>query len=132
MQAVAALPLRVREVIGALHLFHTRPGAQHPADLHLSQALADAATIGILHQSLAHDQTELIGQLQTARNSRIVIEQAKGPPRLPGPPARRGLHRLRAHARAQRRSLTLLCAQVLESAVDAELFASAPDTRHRP
>ncbi|MEV0261156.1 GAF and ANTAR domain-containing protein [Streptomyces sp. NPDC050617] len=129
---VAALPLRLREeVIGALNLFHTRPGALHPADLRLGQALADAATIGLLHQRLADDQAERVGQLQTALNSRIVIEQAKGVlAACCGILPDEAFGRLRAHARAHGSSLTLLCAQVVEGTADIELFAS-PDTPHR-
>ncbi|MFE0101298.1 GAF and ANTAR domain-containing protein [Streptomyces sp. NPDC059009] len=133
--AVAALPLRLREeVIGALNLFHTHPGALCPADLRLGQALADAATIGILHQRLARDQAEQVGQLHTALNSRIVIEQAKGVlvARLDIPPDA-AFTRLRAHARAHRSSLTLLCAQVIEGTADTDLFATPPaDAPHRP
>ncbi|MFD0415926.1 GAF and ANTAR domain-containing protein [Streptomyces sp. NPDC127108] len=132
--AVAAVPLRLREeVIGALNLFHTGPDALHPADLRLGQALADAATIGILHQRLAHDQAERVGQLQTALNSRIVIEQAKGVlvARLNLPPDA-AFGRLRAHARSNRRSLTMLCAQVVEGTADIELFAAPPDAPQHP
>ncbi|MEV0445896.1 GAF and ANTAR domain-containing protein [Streptomyces spectabilis] len=129
---VAALPLRLREeVIGALNLFHTRPGALQPADLRLGQALADAATIGILHQRLAHDQAERVGQLQTALNSRIAIEQAKGylGARLEISPDA-AFTRLRAHARAHRTSLTRLCEQVVDGTADTELFATPSDTPH--
>ncbi|WJV48108.1 GAF and ANTAR domain-containing protein [Streptomyces flavofungini] len=132
--AVAAVPLRLREeVIGALNLFHTRPGALDPADLRLAQALADAATIGILHQRLALDQGERVGQLQTALNGRIVIEQAKGVlvAHLNVPPDA-AFRRLRGHAQAHRRSLTLLCTQVVEGTADIELFALPPDPPHPP
>jgi GAF domain-containing protein len=50
-RSVHALPLRLRgEPIGALNLFHRRPGALPAADLALGQALADVATIGILSE----------------------------------------------------------------------------------
>ena len=77
--AVQALPMRLRDqVIGALNLFRAVPGAFDPADIRIGQALADVATISLLHErSMRHSDT-LNEQLQTALNSRVVIEQAKG------------------------------------------------------
>ena len=77
--SVHALPLRLRgESIGALNLFHHRPGALPDADLVLAQALADVATIGILSERAINRGEVLNEQLQTALTSRVVIEQAKG------------------------------------------------------
>src|ERR1700730_14513457 len=77
--AVQALPMRLRDqVIGALNLFRAVPGAFDPADIRVGQALADVATISLLHErSMRHSDT-LNEQLQTALNSRVIIEQAKG------------------------------------------------------
>jgi transcriptional regulator with GAF, ATPase, and Fis domain len=77
--AVQALPMRLREqVIGALNLFRASPGAFDPADIRVGQALADVATIGLLQErSMRHHDT-VNEQLQTALNSRVIIEQAKG------------------------------------------------------
>jgi len=77
--AVQALPMRLREqVIGALNLFRAGPGALAPADIRVGQALADVATISLLHErSMRHSDT-LNEQLQAALNSRVIIEQAKG------------------------------------------------------
>ncbi len=77
--AVQALPMRLREqVVGALNLFRASPGAFSAADIRVGQALADVATIGLLHErSMRHSDT-LNEQLQTALNSRVIIEQAKG------------------------------------------------------
>lgn len=77
--AVHALPLRLRDqTIGALNLFHNQPTSLAAHDLQLAQALADAATIGILHERAIRRSETLIEQLQTALNSRVIIEQAKG------------------------------------------------------
>ncbi len=130
---VAALPLRLREeVIGAVNVFHARPEALHPASLRLGQALADAATIGILHQRLSQDQAERVGQLQTALNSRIIIEQAKGAlgARLNIAPDA-AFERLRGYARARGTSLTRLCQRVVEGQVTAEEFTPLDSPLHR-
>ena len=78
-RSVHALPLRLRgEAIGAMNLFHDQPGALPATDLALGQALADVATIGILQERAIRRGEVLNEQLQTALNSRILIEQAKG------------------------------------------------------
>jgi transcriptional regulator with GAF, ATPase, and Fis domain len=77
--AVQALPMRLREqVIGALDLFRATPGALAPADRRVGQALADVATISLLHERSTRRSETLNEQLQTALNSRVIIEQAKG------------------------------------------------------
>ena len=74
-----ALPLRLRaEVIGAMNIFSVELRELSPEDVSLIQALADAATIGILQERAIKHGTDLAGQLQGALNSRVVIEQAKG------------------------------------------------------
>lgn len=78
-RSVHAFPLRLRrDVIGALNLFGTEVGNLSDADAGLIQALADIATIGLI-QERAIRQGELVAaQLQSALDSRILIEQAKG------------------------------------------------------
>jgi transcriptional regulator with GAF, ATPase, and Fis domain len=77
--SVHALPMRLRtDVIGALNMFGTQPGALDEDTLRLAQALADVATIGLLQARAIRQRDALAEQLQTALNSRVVIEQAKG------------------------------------------------------
>jgi GAF domain-containing protein len=77
--SVQALPMRLRdEVVGALNLFHTAPAPVDPADASFAQALADVATISVLQQRTTERSTLLNEQLQSALNSRVLIEQAKG------------------------------------------------------
>ncbi|MEU5834805.1 GAF and ANTAR domain-containing protein [Streptomyces diacarni] len=77
--SVHALPMRLRsEVIGALNLFHTDPCALDQETQRVGQALADVATIGLLQQRAIQHRDSLTEQLQTALNSRVLIEQAKG------------------------------------------------------
>ena len=74
-----ALPLQNRHaVIGALNLFADIPDPLPDPELDLGRSLAEAATIGILHQRAAARGAATTSQLQHALTSRIVIEQAKG------------------------------------------------------
>ena len=77
--AVHALPMRLRtEIIGALNFFDIDPGALDAGKLRVGQALADVATIGLLQHRAISQRDTLTEQLQTALNSRVLIEQAKG------------------------------------------------------
>lgn len=85
--AACALPMRLREeVIGTLSLFQGAPGegaavAPVPLDdetIELGQALANAATIGVLHHRAVVQHTLVSEQLQIALDNRVIIEQAKG------------------------------------------------------
>src|SRR5882757_5963137 len=77
--AVHALPMRLRDdVIGALNFFDVKAGSLEAEKLRIGQALADVATIGLLQHRAIHRRDVLTEQLQTALNSRVLIEQAKG------------------------------------------------------
>jgi GAF domain-containing protein len=78
-QSVHALPLRLRDqVIGALNLLGTERSEFELEEVRVVQALADVATIAILHERNLSQAEALTEQLQGALNSRVVIEQAKG------------------------------------------------------
>lgn len=78
-RAAAAVPLRVRrEIVGALTLLNTEPTPVDEDSLQLGQALADVATVGLLHQRSVHHGGLLSEQLQATLHQRVVIEQAKG------------------------------------------------------
>jgi transcriptional regulator with GAF, ATPase, and Fis domain len=114
--AVQALPMRLRDqVIGALNLFRAGPGAFDPADVRVGQALADVATISLLHERGMRRSDTLNEQLQIALNSRVIIEQAKGKlaERL-GLDMDQAFTLLRDHARARNLRLSDLAQAVID------------------
>jgi transcriptional regulator with GAF, ATPase, and Fis domain len=79
LESLAGVPMRLRlNRIGALNLFSRRAGGLSHEDQHVAQAMADVATIGVLQARAIHDGHVVAEQLQTALESRIAIEQAKG------------------------------------------------------
>jgi GAF domain-containing protein len=78
-QSVHAFPLRLRnQVLGALNIFGSTVGDMVPEDARVVQAVADIATIGLLQERAIRRGEVLAGQLQSALQSRILVEQAKG------------------------------------------------------
>jgi GAF domain-containing protein len=117
-RAVTALPLRLRdERVGALNLFRSEKGPMPDADVAVAQALADVATIGILHQRV-FTRSELVNQqLQTALNTRLIIEQAKGVLAERGAiDMDQAFNLLRSHARRTNRRLADLARAVVDGA----------------
>jgi hypothetical protein len=77
--SVHAIPLRLTDgVIGAMGVFGTEVGRLEEGDVHIAQALAHVATIGLLQERSTRRSEVYVEQLQSALNSRVVIEQAKG------------------------------------------------------
>ncbi|HEY4461135.1 MAG TPA: GAF and ANTAR domain-containing protein [Streptosporangiaceae bacterium] len=80
-------------------------------------AFTDLAALLIASMMQSEQQSQLATQLQGALDSRKVIEQAKGVLMgRQGVSARTAYERLRAQARAERRKLTAVCAQVIQDA----------------
>lgn len=74
-----AVPMRLRDqTIGALNLFRasTEPLSVH--DMNVARVMADMAAIGIINHWSIRQQEVLAQQLQSALNTRVIIEQAKG------------------------------------------------------
>jgi GAF domain-containing protein len=129
-RTVEALPMRLRDqVIGALNLFRAETGPFDPVDLRIAQALADVATIGLLHERNVRRRETVAEQLQAALNSRVVIEQAKGKlaERL-SIDMDRAFAMLRDYARATNQRLT----DVARDFVTGTTAEFPPPTRRRP
>lgn len=78
-RSVDAVPLRLRGTsLGAMNLFHTTVGGAGAANWAVVQAMADAASIGLVQQRELVQAHSVAAQLQHALHSRIAIEQAKG------------------------------------------------------
>lgn len=122
-RAVYALPMRLRrDVIGALSLLNLEPEGAHSMSTQLGQALADVATIGILQQrSIGHAEV-VTEQLQTALNTRVIIEQAKGmlAAHSGALTPEDAFTALRGYARAHRQRLTDVAREVIDGVTDID------------
>ncbi|HEU5475497.1 MAG TPA: GAF and ANTAR domain-containing protein [Actinophytocola sp.] len=115
-----ALPMRLRDgLIGGLNLFDSQPGELEQEAIDLGQALADVATIGIMHERTVRDRDLVFGQLQTALNQRVVLDQAKGVlAEHIGTSVDDAHARLRAYARRTGRNLGELASEVVHGSAD--------------
>ncbi len=74
-----AVPMRLRDqTIGALNLFHADVESFSDHTINVARILADMAAIGIISHWSIRQQEVLAQQLQSALNTRVIIEQAKG------------------------------------------------------
>jgi GAF domain-containing protein len=81
-------------------------------------AFTDLAALLIASMMMGEQQTELAAQLQGALNSRAVIEQAKGVLiGQQGLPAHAAYEQIRAQARAERRKIAVVAAELVSRAV---------------
>ena len=84
-------------------------------------AFTDLAALLIASMLLGEQQTELAAQLQSALNSRAIIEQAKGVLiGQQGLTAHNAYAQLRSRARAERRKLAIVSAEVVRGAIRAD------------
>jgi transcriptional regulator with GAF, ATPase, and Fis domain len=130
--AVQALPMRLRDqVIGALNLFRAAPGDFDPVNMRVGQALADVATIGLLHERTMRRRDTLNEQLQSALNSRVVIEQAKGKlaERL-GLDMDQAFNVLRDYARARNLRLSDLARAFVDGTQNIQARSGTHDASH--
>ena len=117
-RAIHALPLRLREErLGSVNLLRFKTGHMSDVDIAIAQALADVATIGILHQRVVMRSEGVNAQLRTALQTRVIIEQAKGVlAERGGLDMDTSFRLLRQHARRTNQLLGKLARAVIEGA----------------
>lgn len=127
-KSVHAIPMRLHgEIIGALNLFHDSEGDMEDFDVIAAQALADVATIGILHHRAASEAQLVNEQLTLALNSRIIIEQAKGVlAERSGLNMDQAFGQLRKYARDHNLRLVDVAHGVVEGSLKAEALGPSP------
>jgi GAF domain-containing protein len=125
--SLAGIPMRLRlDRIGSLNLFSRRPGGLSDEDQDVAQAMADIATIGVLQARAIQDGQVVATQLQTALESRIAIEQAKGViAEHLGVTVDEGFSLLRSYARRHNTKLTEAARGIVGGALSPETLGSS-------
>jgi transcriptional regulator with GAF, ATPase, and Fis domain len=78
-RSLHTVPVRLHErVLGALTLLNTRTGDLAGADVHLAQALADSAALGLMHWSTEPRRDDIVTRVQGAMAAKTLLEIAKG------------------------------------------------------
>lgn len=114
-RSVYAFPLRLRShTIGAINVLGVDPRVWTEAERKVVQGLADVAAIALIQEQASARADLLNEQLQSALNSRVIIEQAKGAVArtLAVTPAE-AFQVIRAYAREHRRPLSDLAQELV-------------------
>jgi hypothetical protein len=115
-----AFPMRLHDTtIGALNVYAPTVRGLDDRDITLGTALANMATIGIVHEGSARRQALVQEQLQQALDSRVIIEQAKGVlAQRHGLTPDDAFARLRHHARSTNEKLATVARLVVHEQLD--------------
>jgi GAF domain-containing protein len=118
VRAVLASPLPYnQDAVGVVAVLSQQRRPWSPEGELALLAFTDLAALLIATMMAGEQQSEIAAQLQGALDSRQVIEQAKGVlMERQGISARAAYEQLRARARAERRKLSTVCAEVVQSA----------------
>jgi GAF domain-containing protein len=119
VRAVLASPLPYnQDAVGVVAVLSEQRHPWSPEGELALLAFTDLAALLIASMMTGEEQSGIAAQLQGALDSRQVIEQAKGVVMgRQGISARAAYEQLRARARAERRKLPAVCAEVVRSAV---------------
>ena len=120
--SVCAVPLRLKNLtLGCLNLFMSEPIALTGAEMLLSQALADVASIAIVQDHATREAAIREVHLQHALTSRISIEQAKGMiAERAGLDMDDAFNKLRSFARSSNRLLTEVAESIVAGTMGIE------------
>nr|WP_246480998.1 GAF and ANTAR domain-containing protein [Amycolatopsis umgeniensis] len=120
--AVSALPLRtMEETVGAVTFLSVETAVLSAEDRRLGQALADVATLCLRQQREVRHYRTLSAQLQSALDSRVIIEQAKGVlAERAGIGVSTAFQRMRSFARSSNSKLSDVAHAVVDGTVDSE------------
>lgn len=116
-RGVLGIPLVLDDrQVGSLDVYSTEPRAWDDEAIDAAQVLADIGASYLLNASELAEAQRTAEQLQTALDSRIVIEQAKGvlAERL-GISTDHAFQRIRSSARRQSTKIAHLCRRVIET-----------------
>jgi GAF domain-containing protein len=118
VRAVLASPLPYnQDAVGVVAVLSEQRRPWSPEGELALLAFTDLAALLIATMMAGEQQSEIAAQLQGALDSRQVIEQAKGVLMgTQGISARTAYEQLRAQARAERRKLSAVCTEVVQSA----------------
>ena len=122
VRAVLASPLPYnQDAVGVVTVLSEQAHPWSAEDELALLAFTDLAALLLASMMQGQQQSELAAQLQTALDSRAVIEQAKGVLiGQQGMSARAAYEQLRAQARSQRRKLAVVSAEVVRSAARSD------------
>ena len=115
--AIFALPLTGRgEMLGSLNIVRKDPGEVPSVELSVAQMLADVSVAYIFAVRMHEEKSRLADQLQSALDSRVIIEQAKGVlAERHGENLDGAFERLRNEARRTNRKLRSVAFDVIEN-----------------
>lgn len=133
--AAYAVPMRLRrQSIGALTLLNTEAVGVDETSTQLGQALADVATVGLLHQRSVHRSEVLYEQLQATLHHRTVVEQAKGVLAEHGDLSmQQAFELLRGYARTNGQRLSDMARSLADRTIDpVDLLAHRPHISLQP
>lgn len=117
LRAVLGLPLVIdQRQVGSLDIYSAEPREWDDEDIEAAMALADIGASYVLNASQHEQSQRTTEQLQTALDTRVIIEQAKGVlSERVGISTDAAFERIRASARRQSLKVAELCRRVIDT-----------------